>query len=260
MEGFDAACGVVLCCDFDGTLAPIVDDPSEATPLPETQAALQSLTTYSTVEVSVVSGRAVNDVRDRVAVEGIAYAGNHGLELIREGELTVHPIAAKRRSTVKELVHAIEAAIQPIEGAFVENKGVTATVHYRQSSAADTTKVRHAVANSVEAYGTDIRVTEGKQIHEIRPDIPWDKGSAVRLFAGEAPRSWIPAYIGDDTTDEDAFHSVIAEGGVAIHVGDIDTSAADYQVADPDEVATFLGTLETRLADNDGDEGDVSEG
>lgn len=247
VEAFATAAGIVLCCDFDGTLAPIESDPDAVTPLPESQAALRALADYPDVEAAVISGRALDDVRERVGVDGLAYAGNHGLELYRDGERSVHPVAAKRRPTIRRLADAIAAEIEDVEGAFVEDKGVTATVHYRQASPEGAAVTREAVAAVAARIGEGIRITEGKEIRELRPSIPWDKGSAVRLLAADAPRGWLPAYVGDDTTDEDAFHAATDGGGIAIHVGDIDATAASYQLADPEAVAVFLRRLQERL-------------
>lgn len=248
VEVFATAPGIVLCCDFDGTLAPIEFDPDAVAPLPESRGALQALTDYPDVEAAVISGRALDDVRERVGVDGLAYAGNHGLEIYRNGERSVHPVAAKRRPTIHRLAEAIAAKIEDVEGAFVENKGVTATVHYRQASSEGAAATRETVAAVAERFGGGIRITEGKEISELRPSIPWDKGSAVRLLAADTPRGWLPAYVGDDTTDEDAFHAAIDGGGIAIHVGDIDATAAPYQLADPEAVAAFLRRLQERLA------------
>ena len=97
--------GLLLCTDFDGTLAPITDDPDAAGITDANEDALRALADREGIELAVVSGREVGDVTARVGIEGIAYAGNHGLELRREGETTVHPIAAEiGRASCRERV------------------------------------------------------------------------------------------------------------------------------------------------------------
>ncbi|MFC6723331.1 trehalose-phosphatase, partial [Halobium palmae] len=136
-----------------------------------------------------------------------------------------------------------------VDGLHVEEKGVTATVHYRKAPDDRVDEIRSAVEEAVEGVGDDrLRVSEGKSIVEIGPKVPWDKGKAVELFADEVPDSWLVVYVGDDTTDEHAFRSIDPDG-LSVHVGDNPDTDARYRLRDPDEVERFLDWVTDRLDD-----------
>lgn len=232
--------GIVFCADFDGTLAPIEADPDAPEIVPENREILRALRDTEGVRVAVVSGRALSDVRERVGIEGIAYAGNHGLELERCGHTTVHPIATKHRGRIERICAALEADLSGVEGAAVEDKSVTATVHYRKTPDKQIARVREAVDATLERFGGGrIRKTGGKEILELRPAVRWHKGMAVSLLAADY-EGWLPVYIGDDTTDESAFRAV-AEG-LAIYVGEGET-AAHYRIPRQQAVAACLSAF-----------------
>ena len=124
--------GLLLCADFDGTLAPITEDPDAAEITDANEDALRELADRDRIELAVVSGRGVEDVAARAGIEGMVYAGNHGLELTRKGETTVHPIAADRQDDIAALLADLDERLAGIEGCVFEGKGVTATIHYRE--------------------------------------------------------------------------------------------------------------------------------
>lgn len=231
--------GLLLCLDFDGTLAPIVDDPDEATLHPEVGAELRTLRDHPDVVLAVVSGRALDDVRERVGLDGIHYAGNHGLETMRDGERVVDPEAADAVPAIERAVDRLRADLADVPGCTVEDKGVTATVHVRQVDPDRTDEVRDHVRSVV--ADEPIRLTTGKQVLELRPPVDRDKGHTVRTLVEEYP-GHLPMYVGDDTTDEAAFRELDA-GGVGIHVGDGRDTAATARVDGPEQVAALLAWL-----------------
>jgi trehalose 6-phosphate phosphatase len=237
-EAVSDADGLAVFTDFDGTLAPIVDRPDAATMPPTVEEELAVLRDHPETVVAVVSGRALDDLRERVDVDGIAYAGNHGLELHADGETVVNPDAQQARNAINAVCQRLRETID-VPGAVVENKGVTATVHYRMVDDSGVPLVRDRVQDAVAP--TSLRLTEGKEVLELRPDVKWDKGRAVewlldRLTA-DAER-WPPVYVGDDTTDEAAFRSLPADG-VGVKVGEGET-AAEFRVEDVDDVRRFF--------------------
>ncbi|MFC7154595.1 trehalose-phosphatase [Halomarina halobia] len=239
--------GLLVCLDFDGTLAPIVPRPEEAAIPAATRKRIRALNALDGVQVAVVSGRALTDVRERVGLDGLVYAGNHGLELERGGDLTVHPLASASRPALRRACRAIHARLGTIPGCRVEDKGVTATVHYRDAADAAVPAIEEVV--STVAGAESLRVTDGKAVFEIRPRIPWGKGRIVSLLAAEVGGGWLPIYVGDDTSDEDAF-GVLADGvGIGVVVGSPSATAAAARLDDPDDVATFVGWLTARWAD-----------
>ncbi|WP_254544427.1 trehalose-phosphatase [Halomarina pelagica] len=238
--------GLLLCLDFDGTLAPIVPRPEEAAIPATTRKRVRALDALDGVRIAVVSGRALTDVRERVGLDGLVYAGNHGLELERDGDLTVHPLASAARPAIRRACRDIHARLGTIPGCRVEDKGVTATVHYRDAADAAIPAIEEVV--SAVAADESLRVTDGKAVFEIRPRIPWGKGRIVSLLADEVGEGWLAIYVGDDTSDEDAFR-VLADDGIGVVVGSPPETAAAARLGDPDDVATFLGWLTARWAD-----------
>jgi trehalose 6-phosphate phosphatase len=230
---------LALCLDFDGTVAPIVDDPAAASMPERTERALSALADRPRVDLAVVSGRALADLRERVPVEGCALAGNHGLEIDRGGDRWVHPEVADRRTALERAHEAVERRVDGIDGCHVEDKRVTATVHFRRADVG-----RETVEPLVEAAldgETGLETTHGRQVIEIRPAVEWDKGAAVRELVDERATA---IYVGDDTTDEDAFEALdeLPRGGVGVLVG-CRPSAAEFRVHDVDSVRAFLEWL-----------------
>lgn len=233
----------VLCClDFDGTLAPIVEDPDAATPIPAATSALEDLVAAPAVSTAIVSGRALSDVRTRIDGPSV-YAGNHGLELHRDGSVAVHPVARKRAAQIDRVCHTLETVLDSVPNARVENKRLTGTVHLRSVPSAGHPVVERQTSAVVDALGAEsLEISPGRKILEIGPSIPWGKGNAVALLDAEMPPETVPLYIGDDVTDESAFRAVEPEG-IGIRVGEATPSAASTHVDSPDEVASFLEWL-----------------
>jgi trehalose 6-phosphate synthase len=246
-ERLQAADGLFVMTDFDGTVADIVADPDEAEVRERARQALEGVTAHPRGKVAVVSGRAVDDVRERAAVDGAYYAGNHGLELDDGDEVSVHSGAREARERLPEICEAVKQAFAHDDGVFVENKGATATVHYRQADV-DSDRVRTVVESILTDHDPEraLRVTAGKQIVELRPAVDWGKGACVDLLRERYTpddEAWLPVYLGDDTTDEAAFEALDGEG-IAVAVGsDTDATAAPCVVSDPREVTDLLGWL-----------------
>ena len=236
------ATGLLVCLDFDGTLAPIVDDPDAARPTERTQDAVATLADASAVTTAVVSGRALSDVRERIDGPSI-YAGNHGLELAREDDASIHPVAREHAVRIERLCAVLELALASVPNCRVENKHLTGTVHFRAVPPAAVPIVRRITRDLVDTFGGDaLELSPGKQILEIGPDLAWGKGDAVEIIAGDEPAGTAVIYIGDDTTDESAFRTVEPDG-LGIRVGGDEPSHASARVASPAAVADVLSWL-----------------
>jgi trehalose-phosphatase len=178
-------------------------------------------------------------VRARVGIEGVVYAGNHGLEIAGGG---IHYEAAAALALAEDIAAAVatlEARLRDVPGVLVEAKGLTASAHYRLVDPVDRVEVERVVRETVGEDHPTLRVAGGKMVWEVRPRVPWNKGSAVRWIREQLGlREALTVYLGDDQTDEDAF----AEVGpfVTARVGSAPATRAGYHVADTDEVAEFL--------------------
>lgn len=239
---------LLVCLDFDGTLAPIVDEPDAAEPTRANRAALAALVEAEPVSTAIVSGRALTDVRDRVDGPS-AIAGNHGLELERDGSVAVHPVARERTALVDAVCSTLEEELEAIPGATVENKRLTGTVHVRSAPAAARPLVERRTAAVVERVGDgDLELSRGKRVLEVGPSVSWGKGDAVDLLRERRTDGAYPIYVGDDVTDESAFRAVEPEG-LGVRVGDDRPTAASCRVTSPAEVASLLHWLTTAGVD-----------
>jgi trehalose 6-phosphate phosphatase len=243
-----AATHLLLCLDFDGTLAPIVPDPADARMPGETRAALGQLISLPGATVAIVSGRAAEDLQTRVGMN-VILAGNHGLEIIDSNTCWRHPAAAGLQPVLHEICGELVARVAKIPGALVEDKGLTASLHYRNVASADVPLILEVLNTVVAPHEDSFFVRNGKKIFEILPKVPWDKGSAVlrileclrKTCRGEIA----VCYIGDDTTDEYAFRQL--PDTITVRVGENCPTAARFGVRDPVQVAQFLDWLGTNL-------------
>jgi trehalose 6-phosphate phosphatase len=241
-----------LFLDFDGTLAPIVNDPDDARLDPEVRSRLAALSARDDTLVAIISGRALDDLRARVGIAGAIYAGNHGLEISGpeiDGKPVcfVEPCAVARREPLRRICDNLTATLAHIPGARVENKVLTASVHYRQAAAGEAHHIteivqRELAHSSALSHVNHFRVNHGKLVLEIVPRTDWHKGAAVgwinTRLAMPGARS---IYIGDDRTDEDAFARMTDE--ITIRVGRSAGTSARYFVKDPARVHAFLEWL-----------------
>ncbi|HYH39358.1 MAG TPA: trehalose-phosphatase [Azospirillum sp.] len=228
-----------LFLDYDGTLTPIVDRPERAVLDDATRAAVARLARLC--PVAVVSGRDLDDVAAMVGLGELVYAGSHGFDIRGPGMRT--QIGLEYAPALERADTTLRERLAAVPGALVERKRFAIAVHTRLVAPGAKPAVAEAV-RAVAAGEADLRVTGGKEIHELRPNLPWDKGRAVlalidSLGLGDA----VPVYIGDDETDEDAFRA-LAGRGIGIRVMDrpADTAAA-WSLGDPVDVRMFLERL-----------------
>jgi trehalose-phosphatase len=228
-----------LFLDFDGTLVPIEADPTKPT-LDETAAEiLRLLSGRESPITTIISGRAVEDLYSRIRLEGLIYAGNHGLEIFGRGLHFTEPAAADRRKELEEFCENLTLTLRPFAGALVEYKGLTASVHYRRAANEDVLDIWEAVSRAVARSGALFRVNSGNKVFEILPRTDWHKGAAVHWINSQFGNGEVLSiYVGDDTTDEDAF--CVLPDAITIRVGDVSATRARYQFADPAAVHEFL--------------------
>lgn len=227
--------------DYDGTLTPIVERPEDAVLSPETRAVIERLA--ERLPVAVVSGRDLSDVRGMVRVEGIAYAGSHGFDIVGP-DGSVHQRALEFLPELDAAERELAPLPAAVPGARVERKTFAIAVHFRQVEGVRVPEVESAVA-SVAAAHPRLRRTGGKKVFELRPDVDWDKGAALLWLLevlGLSGDDVIPIYVGDDETDEDAFRAIGAAGlGVVVRgEGDERPTAARFALRDTDEARAFL--------------------
>ncbi len=237
----------VVFLDFDGTLSDITAHPDSATLVHGADEAVRALAAQC--PVAVVSGRDPADVRERVKVDGVWYAGSHGMELIAP-DGTHHEIVAAGGVT-DTLAHAarrLAETLNDVPGIAVEHKGFALAVHYRNADSKDVNRVIVAARELARSEG--LRVTPGRKVIELRPSIDGDKGTILNWLLqhivggdGADPGAVLPVYIGDEITDEDAFDAVEFDGvGIVVRHDEHGDrpSAALFSLESPSAVAEFV--------------------
>ena len=217
--------------DVDGTLAPIVSRPEDASVPGRARAALERLTGRYRL-VACLSGRTSADAARIVGVEGIRYVGEHGLELDPAADEWAPRLAAFARSSG-----------WPAE----PGKRLTLAFHYREAPDLEAAEA-HLRALAARAELEGLRTRWGRRVLEVRPPLDADKGTAVARLVGEAGVSRA-LYAGDDSTDLDAFRGLDGlEVSVRVAVASVEAppalvEAADLVLAGPAEVVELLEGL-----------------
>jgi trehalose 6-phosphate phosphatase len=242
--------------DIDGTLAPIVDR-ADAAHVPETTRQLLIGVADAYGLVACVSGRRASEARAMVSIGTITYLGSHGVEVLRSGWT-----AARMDPGISEWIRRMQDFGQRVDTADtrklrvrLEDKGAIVAFHWRGAPDQDAAHAAvRAIADEAEAAG--LKTHWGRKVLEVRPPVQIDKGSGVRRLLDESGREITSAlYVGDDTTDLDAFQSLADmrdEGRLehAVRVGVASdespseiTAQADVTVDGPEGVRELLSLL-----------------
>jgi trehalose 6-phosphate phosphatase len=228
-----------LFLDFDGTLSPIVDDPHRAALAPRARDLLRSLHRMAGIQIAIISGRNLNDVRSRVGLD-LIYAGNHGLEIDGPGIEFTEQRASALAGKIDGICDDLSRRLSAVPGLLIERKGLTASVHLRRIPLEREAEVATAVRRAVEPFSSVVQVRAGNKALELLPRVEWNKGRAARkiLQTTGAAAAVLPVCVGDDLTDEDLFREF--PEGVTVRVGENGDTAAGFFVADPYETLALL--------------------
>ncbi|MEU8089527.1 trehalose-phosphatase [Micromonospora chalcea] len=241
----DRARDVVLFFDFDGTLAPVDDDPTAVRPAPNVLTALEALAPHVR-RIAIVSARPVDFLRDHLGgLAGIDLYGLYGLEHSHSGGETVtEPAALPWVPTMSELAEQARAELPP--GALVEFKRLSVALHWRTAP---------QLGELVQEWGRaqaerlGLRAQPGRMVLELKPPVDRDKGMVIGETVRDAGGAW---YFGDDVSDIKAFAALRARAaadpgflGVCVAVANPETGhevadAADLTLDSPAALADFL--------------------
>ncbi|MBL8012557.1 MAG: trehalose-phosphatase [Candidatus Omnitrophica bacterium] len=233
-----------LFLDYDGTLTPIVETPAEAVLAPEVKAMLDRLRNSEHCHLTIVSGRALSDLRQRVGLKKIIYVGNHGFEVYGPDINWKNGYFPKSRQVFSQILDKLSKTLASMPEVLIEDKRITLSLHVRRLEADKKPLFKKSLYKTVMPYVRlkDIHLREGKEVYELRPPVAWDKGKAVLwLLQGFHDKSVLPIYIGDDQTDEDAFIA-LKDIALTIHVGNGETTA-QYSLKDTTQVKLFLAKI-----------------
>lgn len=228
---------LLIVSDFDGSLCPIADSPEDVYVAPAMLETVRRLARCQRITLAVISGRAVEDVSKRLPVN-ITFSGNHGLEIRGCGLNFEHPRASEFRSDIIDACASLADVLRGWSGAWVEDKRLSATVHYRKVEPRQHNSLLFAVRQSLRPFGTRLAYRAGNLAFEVRPGLPWNKGAALSLIRERSGPFDACICIGDDRTDETMFHA--NPDGLNIKVRCTQPTNATHYLSDPGEVALFL--------------------
>jgi trehalose-phosphatase len=231
-----------LLLDYDGTLVPIRKAPELAVLRASRRRLLERLS--QNAFICIVSGRSLVNVQKLAAIKDIAYIGNHGLEISYRGRRWIHPEAKRIKPVLKNVLERISRKAVDWPSLLVENKGLTGSIHYRRLAAPLPKKLRDITEHEIGLRSRELKLTEGKKVFEIRPNIEFDKGRGVRELIRwlDVKQPILRIYIGDDQTDEDAFRA-LRRNDITILVGKRRNSHARSRLPNVQAVWRFLGAL-----------------
>ena len=225
-----------LFLDVDGTLLDYVPRPDMAQVSPALKETLAALQTALDGAVSVVSGRAIADVKRLFAPLQLAVAGQHGAEAWLDSSRHLDATPSRQLKTILAPVCAYARQIPAI---YVEDKGASVAFHYRgaeEERANLYSMLQDAVARSDGTYN----LLQAHLAFDVRPRGA-NKGRAVEWFMAAPPFAGrVPVFAGDDNTDEDGFAAALARHGHAIKVGDRVPSIAPWNFPTPDVLRGWL--------------------
>ncbi|GAA3767074.1 trehalose-phosphatase [Plantactinospora mayteni] len=227
---------LLVACDYDGTLAPIVEDPTKAVPLPESVAAVRALAALPQTTVAVVSGRALRDLAtlSRLPSE-VHLVGSHGSEFDIGFVERLSPELIEVRTRLRNELRQIVAGRARVR---LETKPASIAVHTRGADPEVAAEVVAAV-DAGPAVWADVTVTRGKEVIELSV-IPTNKGTALEQLRTQLSAS-AALFLGDDVTDENAFAKLHGPD-VGIKIGPGETRAA-FRIQEPVDAARVLALL-----------------
>jgi len=235
----------LVALDFDGVLAPLVDDRDAARPLERSAAAVAALAELGgerAVEVALVSGRPLESlVRLAAPPAQVGLVGSHGAEVrLPDEDEASAPLDAAQRALLGDVVERVRAVVADHPGTDVETKPAGVVLHTRLADVATASSAQRAVGDGPGRL-PGVRALRGKDVVELAV-LDVDKGRSVQMLRERVGASAV-LYVGDDVTDEHAFAVLDATAGdVGVKVG-AGATAAGFRVADPEAVSALLEHL-----------------
>jgi trehalose-phosphatase len=242
---------VQLFLDYDGTLADFAPTPEDVSPDPVLIDLIRRLAQHPKIQVAVISGRRLAQIRELLPIQESWLAGTYGIELLTPEGGRVEPLKFDTiRPVLAELKPRWEALIAGRQGVYLEDKGWSLALHARFADEAVARDVILAARQSAAQFidpgdrAGVFREHGGPRFYEICPAVA-HKGRAVQYLLGHSPSSEsLPIYLGDDYNDEDAFEVVKANGGIAVLVlHEPRQTRADFRLENPTAARQWLEDL-----------------
>lgn len=243
---------VAVFLDYDGTLTPIVRNPDAAFISKEMRQTVRELS--EVFPTAIVSGRGREKVEGFMKLEGLYYAGSHGLDISAPkeacGGVEVFQPAADFAPVINQVYEVLCKKVEVFPGAHVEHNKFCLSVHFRNCAKEAWEGLTEQVEGVVEMHEEMLKMTRGRKVLEVRPKVAWDKGRAVEHLLTALKldeEDVVPIYVGDDRTDEDAFRALNKREGCAgigvLVSSKVKPTDAQFTLEDPIDVDVFLSKL-----------------
>lgn len=237
----------VLLLDFDGTLVPIANSPQKARLLPKSRSLLKKISQKPGFYLAIISGRQLNDLKEKIRIPNIIFGGNHGLQ----GEIFTKnysfPIPDQTLETLQSIREQLNIVTDKFKGLLIEDKGSTLSFHYRLADKHQVAVIKFSINQILKPYikNKTISIIPGKKVINILPKTDWNKGLfadfLIKKIASQTKTDPVVIAIGDDITDEEMFRR--QSDGITIKVGAANKSVARYFLKDEKEVLRFLNWI-----------------
>ncbi len=232
-----------LLLDFDGTLIPAMPNPDFVFLDATVRRVLREIQDIGRIAIGIISGRSLEEVRGRIGIYGIIYAGNHGMEIMAPAVRYIDRTALAARDEIQLLALRFKYDLTRFDNVQIRNKGLSITIHWSTPQLPEIRKeIRSVVIDAVADGGGRFTVRDAINSIDILPKTKWNKGSAahwINSHLGVDARNSM--YVGDDGSDEDVFVSL--QEGITVKVGPADNTHARYVLKDSTEVLTLLKLL-----------------
>jgi trehalose-phosphatase len=238
---------LALFFDFDGTLAPLVTHPDLATCPPAMHNVLAALARVPRVTAGIVSGRMLSDLKAKINLPSLYYAGTCGLELELGDRPVQHPDAGRYLPALGAAGEEVASLVQGYSGAWIEYKPLAFTVHYRQVRPGEIAVFKQSLGHRLMRFDGVLVSTDSSMAVEVLPDIRWGKGEALQTIIQHACTDALPLYAGNDANDAGAMRVAVKRGGVAIGVGPTAPDDAVHRVPDVQCLTLALDHLLSQL-------------
>jgi trehalose 6-phosphate phosphatase len=238
---------IVLFLDYDGTLVYFKNKPQEVVTPNEIKTVLSHLIQIQKFTIVIVTGRSLYDIKKLLDIDELSFVALHGLQIeLSNAKSYIWEPTDDIRKILKNIKNLTEKKFQNKKGIYFEDKELTFALHYRMLAKEKIKDVVERFIELVKAVDTNnkLDILHGSKVIEIRPE-GWNKGKAVELISSNMiSKNTLPIYIGDDTTDEEAFR-YIDNQGITIFVSNNTnrSTIAQYWLRNPDEVLNFLKSL-----------------
>jgi trehalose 6-phosphate phosphatase len=205
LETFKGDSSTAIVTDIDGTISEIAPTPTGALVTDSMREEMVKLH-RKFVLVAVISGRSVVNAREMVGVDELIYVGNHGMEFLEDGKISLYPEVEKYLPQMKKTGQKLQKGdLSHIDGLLFEDKGICFSIHYRLASHSE--DVREKILNNIknDPECEELKIAEGRQLVELKPPLSCDKGTILDNIVQKYDLKKV-IYLGDDITDLDAFN------------------------------------------------------